>query len=137
MHSLEQPARRAVSSQTAANRSLEHRHQHTRSDAVPGNIGNIDDLFVGAFKGIHQIAAHFAARDRRAEDLVSRELSLKSWDQGTVYLARQLYFCLDSKISAALASNEIDEGDISDNDGNDRTNPENNQLSFEFLAALD
>src|ERR1700746_1728980 len=120
MHSLKQPARRTVSSQTATNRCLEHRHQHTRSDAVPGNVGNIDDPFVGTFSDVHQIATHFAARNRSSEDLVSGDLSLKSWNQRMVYLTGKLNFCLDSKISTSFASNEVDEGDIRDNNGNDR-----------------
>src|SRR5271167_323125 len=52
-------------------------------------------------------------------------------------MAYPVNFCLDSKISGSFASNEDDEGDIRNNNGKDRADPESNQLVLELLAALD
>ena len=103
---------------------------------MPGNICNIDDPFAGAFSDIHQIAAHLAARDRSAEDLVSDELSLKSWNQGMVYLVGKFNFCLDPKISTRFESNEVDESDIREDGGNDCPCPKSKQLVLVVADTL-
>jgi len=100
------------------------------------DIGKIGDAITGTLSDIHQITPHFTARDRSAEDLVSGELSLKSGNQRMVYLAGKFNFCLDPIIPSSFTSNEVDEGDIPDNNGNDRTYPENTQLMVELLAVL-
>jgi len=104
---------------------------------VPRNIGNVADPLAGTLSDIHQIAAHFATRYRCTKDLVSGELSLKSWNQGSVYLASQLDFRLDPEITGPFTPNEDDKGNIRGNNGKNRAYAKLNHLVLEFPPALD
>jgi hypothetical protein len=96
----------------ASHRAFEHRHQRAGRNAMAGDIGNVGGPLVVDQDNVNQITAHFAARNRLAEELEFAQLPINRWREHLMKVASERYLCLNAHVAFPFSRNEEDEASI-------------------------